>query len=97
VRLTSLSVVADDADFARPAHVSRARISQIMSLTLLAPDVQKAILFLPRTDGGRGAIRERQVRLICAVPGWRKQRRVWSEMVVSWDSGMSDPFRRSTG
>ncbi len=40
--------VADYADLARLAHISRARISQIMNLTLLAPDIQEAILFLPR-------------------------------------------------
>jgi hypothetical protein len=38
--------MADSADLARLAHVSRPRISQIMNL-LLAPHVQKAILFLP--------------------------------------------------
>ena len=32
--------VADYADLARLTHVSRARISQIMNLTLLAPDIQ---------------------------------------------------------
>jgi len=47
--------VADYAELARLAHVSRPRITQIMDLTLLAPDVQEAILFLPVIDGkGRG-------------------------------------------
>jgi len=41
------SEVADYANLARLAHVSRARISQILNLLLHAPDVQKAILFLP--------------------------------------------------
>jgi len=39
--------VADYAELARLAHVSRARISQITSLTLLAPDIQEAILAWP--------------------------------------------------
>ncbi len=39
--------VADYADLARLAHVSRARITQIMNLLLLAPDIQEAILFFP--------------------------------------------------
>jgi len=50
--------VGDYAELARLAHVSRARITQIMNLTLLAPDVQEAILFLPATNGGRGAVGE---------------------------------------
>ena len=51
--------VADYAELARLAHVPRARISQIMNLTLLAPDIQEAILFLPSTDGTRGSLRAR--------------------------------------
>jgi len=95
VRLASLSVAADYADLARLAHVSRARISQIMNLTRLAPDIQEAILFLPPTDGGRSAARERQVRPICAVSDWRKQRGVWGDVVGSGDSGTGNPARRS--
>jgi len=67
------------ADLARLAHVSRARITRIMNLFHLAPDIQEAILFLPRTDGRRAPIRERHIRPICAVPDWRKQRRLWRE------------------
>ena len=81
--LVDQSEVADYAELARLAHVSRPRITQIMNLTLLAPDIQEAILFLPATDGGCGAIGERQVRRVCAVAGWRKQRRRWGEMVGS--------------
>jgi len=47
-QLVDKGEVADHADLARLAHVSRTRISQIMNLTLLAPDVQEAILLLPR-------------------------------------------------
>jgi len=45
--------VTDYAELARLAHVSRARITHIMNLLHLAPDIQEEILFLPRTDGGR--------------------------------------------
>jgi hypothetical protein len=70
--------VDDYAKLARLAHVSRARISQIMNLTLLAPDIQQAILFLPNTSGPRSSVCEREVRRICAAPNWRKQRRMWT-------------------
>jgi len=68
---------ADYADLARLGHVSRARITRIMNLLHLAPDIQKEILFLPRTDGGRTPIREHMVRPIAAVIDWRKQRKMW--------------------
>ena len=51
--------VVDYAELARLAHVSRARITQIMNLLNLAPDIQEAILNLPRSGGGRNPIRER--------------------------------------
>jgi hypothetical protein len=87
--------VADYAELARLAHVSRTRISQIMNLTLLAPDIQETILFLPRTDGRRAPIGERQLRPVYAVPDWRKQRRMWGDLVASWESERGDPSRRS--
>lgn len=70
--------VADYAELARLAHVSRARITQIMNLLLLAPDIQEQILFLPPTNGGRAPIRERMLRPVCAIPDWRKQRGTWT-------------------
>jgi len=72
--------VTDYAELARLAHVSRARITQIMNLRLLAPDIQEEILFLPRTDGGRAPIREHMVRPIAAIIDWRKQRNLWREL-----------------
>ncbi len=61
----------------RLGHVSRARVTQIMNLNLLSPDVQEDILFLPRAVRGRDPIREHAVRAIAASPGWGKQRMMW--------------------
>ncbi len=69
--------VIDYAELARLAMVTRARMTQIMSLLLLAPDIQEEILFLPRSGAGRDPIREKAVRPIAAVPDWRKQRVMW--------------------
>lgn len=72
--------VSDYSELSRLAHVSRARITQIMNLLHLAPDIQEELLRLPRSDGGRDPIREKMVRSITAVPDWRKQRRMWEEV-----------------
>ena len=48
-----------------------------MNLLSLAPDIQEAIPFLPRTLKGRDPIRERHLRPIAAEPDGRKQRRLW--------------------
>jgi hypothetical protein len=45
-------VVKDYAELARLGRVTRARISRIMSLTNLAPDIQEAVLFLARVVRG---------------------------------------------
>ena len=67
-------VVADQAELARLGHVSPARLTQIMNLLWLAPDIQEALLFLPRVACGQDPVHERQIRPIAAVADWRKQR-----------------------
>jgi hypothetical protein len=71
--------VADYAELSRLAHVTRARVTQIMILLNLAPEIQEELLRLPRSRGGRDPIREKMVRPIAAVPDWRKQRVMWRE------------------
>ena len=79
--------VADYAELARLAHVTRARLTQIMNLLHLAPDIQEAILDLPRAEGSRGAITERMVRPIAANPDWRRQRVMWNDQLCKAGRG----------
>lgn len=65
------------AEVAALGHVTRARVSQIMNLLNLAPDLQEAILFLPRTERGRNAIVLRDLQPIASIVDWRKQRVLW--------------------
>ena len=76
-RLVQTGEVADYADLARLGDVTRARVTQIMNLLNLAPDIQEELLFLPRTVKGRDPIREIMVRPIAAQADWRNQRRLW--------------------
>ena len=69
--------VTDQADLARLGRVSRARVTQIMNLLQLAPDIQEEILYLPRTTAGRDPIHERMMRRIATVLDWKKQRGMW--------------------
>ena len=80
-RLVKDGEVADYADIAELGHVTRARVTQIMNLLCLAPDIQEAILFLPGIENGRDPIAERMVRPIAAVPDWRKQRTMWTALL----------------
>jgi hypothetical protein len=74
--------VVDYADLARLGHVSRARITQIMNLLMLAPDIQEQILFLPVVERGYDPIHLRQLQPIVAAPDWRKQRRMWKQLTT---------------
>ena len=70
--------VGELRDYAHAAEVlgvTRARVSQISGLTLLAPAIQEAILSLPDTQ--RDRITERQLREIVTEPLWDKQMRLW--------------------
>jgi hypothetical protein len=77
-RLIRAGEVADYAELARLGHVTRARVTQIMNLLMLAPDIQEQILFLPRVLGGRDPIHLRQLQPIALIPDWRKQRKLFS-------------------
>jgi hypothetical protein len=72
--------VADYADLAELGHVLRARISQIMNLLNLAPDIQESILFLPRTERRSDVVHLRRLQPIAATPDWQKQRVMWRDL-----------------
>jgi DNA invertase Pin-like site-specific DNA recombinase len=70
-------VVKDYAELARLGRVSRARVTQIMNLLNLAPDIQERILS-PRTPAvGLG---ESTVRKLSSVVEWSEQRDCWQEL-----------------
>jgi hypothetical protein len=75
--------VADDyAGLARLGQVSRARITQIMNLLHLAPDIQEEILFLARMVRGRDPIHLRQLQPISQALDWRRQRVLWRKLTA---------------
>lgn len=76
-RLIREGKVADQSELARLAHVTQPRMTQIMNLNHLAPDIQEALLFLPPVARGRDPIHERMLRPIAAEPDWRHQRAKW--------------------
>ncbi len=69
-------VVTDYADLARLGHVTRARVTQIMNLRLLAPEIQEQLLFLIDNAIGRGNVRLRELQTISTEPNWLTQRRL---------------------
>lgn len=72
--------IASMADAARLGHVTRARMTQIMNLLLLAPDLQEELLFLPPVERGRDPITLRELGYVLRTPVWAEQRARWSEL-----------------
>lgn len=73
-------IVSDYADLARLGMVTRARMTQIMNMLLLAHDIQEEILFMPNTMTGRDPVSERGLRQVTAIVRWDRQRKAWQEM-----------------
>jgi len=67
------------ADLARAYGLSRARITQLMDLLLLAPDIQEKVLFLEAVDG-REPFGEPRLRRVTMADGWDGQRVVFAKM-----------------
>jgi hypothetical protein len=70
----------DYADLARLSCLCRERISQIVRLSYLAPDIQIELLYLPPTPSGRYPISETAVRKIANLLSWADQRKAWTAL-----------------
>lgn len=84
IRFDSLirtGAVSTQAELAAVGHVTRARVTQIMNLLHLAPDIQERLLFLPVVLAGRDPITEHDVRTLCGIVNWEAQRQRLSLIV----------------
>ncbi|MCL4823901.1 MAG: hypothetical protein KJZ57_06740 [Anaerolineales bacterium] len=70
-------VVADQSALAQICEVTQPRITQIMNLLHLAPDIQEEILNLQPVSTGRDPVTERDLRPLAALLSWAQQRSVW--------------------
>jgi hypothetical protein len=80
IRLEGLvrdETVQDYAELAQLGRVTRARMTQIMKLLQLAPDLQEQLLFLPEVKG----LNERNLRAIVQKLDWSEQRRMFQKFM----------------
>jgi hypothetical protein len=75
----------DLAHAARVFGLTRARVTQIVNLTLLAPEIQEELLAMPPVTRGRDPITERRLRAIVAEPAWERQLDGWARLSVVAD------------
>ena len=74
--------IRDCAELARLGRVTRARMTQIMKLLQLAPDIQEQLLFLPPMKG----LNERNLRRVVSRIDWDEQRRLFQKLTQSLDN-----------
>jgi transposase-like protein len=86
--------IASYTELARLGRVSCARISQILNLLQLAPDIQEQLLFLTRKGRGRDPIHLARLQPIAATLDWVKQRRLWRELYADAGSPSGEIVRR---
>ena len=75
-------VVSDYAELARLGHVTRARVTQIMNLRLLAPDIQEKLLFLPLKQKSVDQIHLLELQRVAVEFSWVQQRICWKNKKV---------------
>ncbi len=75
--------VRDFSEMSQVAQVSSARLTQIMNLLLLAPEIQEAVLLLPETSAAVEPVSERALRPIVSEPLWAQQRQMWARLVAA--------------
>ena len=61
-------------------RISQPRMTQIMSLLLLAPDIQEELLYLPEVLQGKAAIHEKLLRPLTTEKEWKLQRKMWGRI-----------------
>lgn len=84
-------IAKDYTDLARLGCISKERVSQIMRLVWLAPDIQQEILTLPRTPRGRFHMGEVALRQVAGKMLWGQQRAAWVQLQSDSDSPCCSP------
>lgn len=70
----------DMTDAAAWLYMTRARMTQVTSLLLLAPEIQEAILDLPLVINRADPVTERRLRPITSEPDWNTQLEMWRKI-----------------
>ena len=78
--LIQSGAVENYSELARLGNVTRARMTQIMNLLMLDPEIQEELLFLARVENGRDEVCLRDLQRVAAVRQWAEQTCVWRKL-----------------
>jgi hypothetical protein len=79
---------ANFADMARELGFTRARVTQLMDLLLLAPEVQEEILFLELPPGAQPVSELGLREAVLGTIDWQEQRRRWEGLRAQFAPSM---------
>jgi hypothetical protein len=83
--LLDTGVVRTQMELAELTKLTTARITQIMNLLVLAPDIQEELLFLPPVTERSAPINERDLRPLVRTLVWSEQRERWARLRAQTD------------
>lgn len=81
-KLIADGIVANQSELAHLAQVTQPRMTQIMNLLHLAPDIQEQVLFLKPVTSGRDPLHERALRPLSQISDWNRQRAIWQALLT---------------
>ena len=86
-------IVSSQSELAELAQVSQPRMTQIMNLLHLAPDIQEEILFMAPLTEGRDPVTEKELRSVVSACEWTIQRDTWKclRQTVAWQAARDSP------
>ncbi|MBN1653364.1 MAG: hypothetical protein JXA30_06260 [Deltaproteobacteria bacterium] len=73
-------VVCDHVDAAQKLGLTGGRVTQLLDLTLLAPDIQEQLLFVESIDGVE-PVSERSIRRVLRFEAWEEQRKAFDLLI----------------
>jgi hypothetical protein len=82
--LLDTGVVRTQMELAELTKLTTARITQIMNLLVLAPDIQEEILFMPAVTKRAAPVTERDLRPLLKTLVWSEQRTQWEALRATW-------------
>jgi hypothetical protein len=85
-------LVADQAALARKLGLTRARVTQLFDLLMLAADLQEQVLALEAVDGAE-PMAERTLRVVAHAGTWAEQRAAWAKLAPH-EASLTRPRRR---
>jgi hypothetical protein len=72
--------IQSQGELARIGHVSRARVTQILNLLNLTPEIQEELLLPIAALHRLGSACEREIRRIVKEPAWQRQQFLWKKL-----------------